>query len=125
MCLTADASSAYQWRTAASLSEPGFDTPQWIGQDCVTGSGRYAAVVYAPWSAANDADAFDHGSFAAIVDLETGAVRKLPELVSLAYYSPGCGAGDTVAFAALMWRTRDPLARPASISWTPPPARCD
>ena len=99
--LVADSSSAYQWRTAASLSEPGVDTPQWIGQDCVTGSGNYAAVVYAPWSFSNNADEFDHGAFAAIVNLNTGAVRKLPDRVSLSYYSPGCGSGDTVAFSAL------------------------
>lgn len=99
--LVADASSAYQWRTAASLSEPGFDSPQWIGQDCVTGSGRYAAVTYAPWSFANDATAFDHGAFAAIVDLDTGAVRKLAQPVTLSYFSPGCGTGDSVAFSAL------------------------
>lgn len=99
--LVADSSAAYQWRTAASLSEPGFDTSQWIGQACVTGSGRYAAVVYAPWSFSDDADEFDHASFAAIVNLETGAVRKLSGLVSLAYYSPGCGTDDSVAFSAL------------------------
>jgi hypothetical protein len=37
--LVADAADAYQWRTAASLAEPGFPTDQWIGQFCVTASG--------------------------------------------------------------------------------------
>lgn len=99
--LVADSASAYQWHTAASLSEPGFDTPQWIGQDCVTGSGNYAAVVYAPWSFSNNTDESEHGAFAAIVNLNTGAVDKLPLSVSLSYYSPGCGTGDQVALSAL------------------------
>ncbi|WP_377267644.1 GDSL-type esterase/lipase family protein [Peterkaempfera sp. SMS 1(5)a] len=99
--LVADAASGYSWRTAATLSEPGFDTPRWIGNDCVTGSGRYAAVVYAPWSFNNDATAEERGSFAAIVDLDTGAVRKLDFLTSLDYFSPGCGTGDQAAFSAL------------------------
>lgn len=102
--LVADASAAYQWRTAATLSEPGYDTPQWIGQDCVTGSGRYAAVVYGPWDFANHSEAMDHGAFAAVVDLETGTVRKLADTVSLAYYSPGCGVGDAVVFSAVSAR---------------------
>jgi hypothetical protein len=46
--LTADASEGYRWRTAATLSEPGVETDQWIGNVCVTGSGDRAVVVYAP-----------------------------------------------------------------------------
>jgi hypothetical protein len=99
--LVADEKSGYLWRTAATLSEPGFDTDQWIGQICVTSSGRRAVVVYAPRSATNDTGVFNQGAFAAIVDLVTGAVRKLPFTVSLAYYDPGCGAGETVALSSL------------------------
>jgi hypothetical protein len=44
--LVADARDGYQWRTAASLSEPGFDADAWIGNMCVTASGRRAVVVY-------------------------------------------------------------------------------
>ncbi|MEU6352797.1 hypothetical protein ABZ896_26295 [Streptomyces sp. NPDC047072] len=92
--LVADAAHAYTWHTAATLSEPGIDTDQWIGQTCVTGSGDRAVVVYAPRQAANDQHGFDQGAFAAVVNLDDGTVTKLPELVSLAYYNPGCGDGE-------------------------------
>ncbi|WP_237102493.1 hypothetical protein [Nonomuraea sp. MG754425] len=46
--LAADARSGYTWRTAATLAEPGFDTDRWIGNACLTGSGRRPVVVYAP-----------------------------------------------------------------------------
>ncbi|GCB47500.1 hypothetical protein SNL152K_4805 [Streptomyces sp. NL15-2K] len=92
--LTADASDAYAWRTAATLSEPGIDTDQWIGQSCVTASGDRAVVVYAPRQVINDQEGFQQGAFAAVVNLENGAVTKLPQLVSLAYFNPGCGDGE-------------------------------
>ena len=92
--LVADAADAYRWHTAATLSEPGIDTDQWIGQTCVTGSGDRAVVVYAPRQAVNDQQGFQQGAFAAVVDLADGKVTKLPELVSLAYFNPGCGDGE-------------------------------
>ncbi|MER7565239.1 transglycosylase SLT domain-containing protein [Streptomyces sp. NPDC097941] len=92
--LVADAADAYRWHTAATLSEPGVDTDQWIGQTCVTGSGDRAVVVYAPRQAVNDQQGFQQGAFAAVVDLASGRVTKLPELVSLAYFNPGCGDGE-------------------------------
>ncbi|MFE9440401.1 hypothetical protein ACFYO2_15570 [Streptomyces sp. NPDC006602] len=92
--LVADAAHAYKWRTAATLSEPGIDTDQWIGQSCVTASGDRAVVVYAPRQASNDQLGFQQGAFAAVVDLADGTVTKLPQLVSLAYFNPGCGDGE-------------------------------
>jgi hypothetical protein len=92
--LVADAAHAYRWRTAATLSEPGIDTDQWIGQTCVTGSGDHAVVVYAPRQVINDQQGFQQGAFAAVVDLVHGTVTKLPQLVSLAYFNPGCGSGE-------------------------------
>ncbi len=92
--LVADAAHAYAWHTAATLSEPGIDTDQWIGQSCVTASGDRAVVVYAPRQAVNDQRGFQQGGFAAVVDLVHGTVTKLPELVSLAYFNPGCGDGE-------------------------------
>lgn len=94
--LVAPEKSGYTWVTAATLVEPGFDTGQWIGNACVTGSGKRAVVVYAPREFSNRAELSERGAFAAVVDLRTGAVTKLPVRVSLAYYSPGCGAGETV-----------------------------
>lgn len=85
----------YAWRTVASLSEPGMETDQWIGNMCVTGSGNRAVVVYAPRHFANRAYLADRGAFAAVVNLRSGAVRKLPVTSSLAYFNPGCGAGES------------------------------
>lgn len=93
--LVADRDDGYAWRTAATLSEPATETDMWIGQACVTGSGRRAVVVYAPREFTNHAELFARGALAAVVDLDTGSVTKLPEPVNLAYYNPGCGAGET------------------------------
>ncbi|GHH68365.1 hypothetical protein GCM10017673_16850 [Streptosporangium violaceochromogenes] len=96
--MIARAKDGYDWKTAATLSEPGFETDLWIGSACVTGSGRFAGVVYAPRHFVNRSYLFDRGAFAASVDLKTGAVTKLPHQVSLAYFNPGCGLGDDIAF---------------------------
>ncbi|MCG5448594.1 golvesin C-terminal-like domain-containing protein [Micromonospora hortensis] len=93
--LVADAREGYRWRTAATLSEPGFDTDRWIGNACVTGSGRRLVVAYAPRTFTNEAALFDRGAFTAVVDLTTGAVVKLPVLSSLAYFSPACGVDES------------------------------
>ncbi|MEV5508239.1 hypothetical protein [Streptomyces orinoci] len=93
--LVADANAGYTWRTAATLSEPGLETDQWIGNACVTGSGKRAVVVYAPRAFTNREYLFDRGAFTAVVDLGSGKVTKLPLNASLAYFNPGCGAGET------------------------------
>ncbi|MEV2255734.1 hypothetical protein AB0I94_35155 [Streptomyces sp. NPDC050147] len=92
--LTADEKDGYAWRTAASLSEPGFDTDSWIGNACVTGSGKRAVVAYAPRTFTNKPDLMARGAFTAVVELATGKVTKLPLQASLSYYSPGCGVGE-------------------------------
>ncbi|RII06988.1 Lipase 1 precursor [Streptomyces sp. YIM 130001] len=95
--LTASQKNGYTWRTAASLSEPGFDADAWIGNACVTGSGERAVVVYAPRTFTNKPDLMARGAFTAIVELSSGKVTKLPLRASLSYYNPGCGVGeDTV-----------------------------
>jgi hypothetical protein len=107
--LAATASSGYAWRTVATLSEPGFDVDQWIGNACVSGSGRRLVAVYAPRTFTNKDDLFGRGGFTAIVDLLSGEVIKLPLMSTLAYYNPGCGAGDQVVVTALhagLGRTR-------------------
>ncbi|MEV0589344.1 hypothetical protein [Nonomuraea sp. NPDC050310] len=93
--LVADAKDGYRWRTAASLSEPGFDTDLWIGNVCVTASGERAVVVYAPRTFPNKAELADRGGFTAIVDLDGGRVRKLKVQTSLAYFNPGCGPSES------------------------------
>ncbi|GIF49379.1 GDSL-like lipase/acylhydrolase family protein [Asanoa ferruginea] len=99
--LVANANQAYRWRTVATLAEPGFETDQWIGQLCVTGSGRRAVVVYAPRQFVNHEESMRAGGFAAVVDLADGTVTKLAERVSLAYYNPGCGTSETAVLSRL------------------------
>ncbi|OLZ60357.1 hypothetical protein BS330_08525 [Amycolatopsis keratiniphila subsp. nogabecina] len=93
--LVARQSDGYQWRTAATLSEIGFDTDQWIGNACVTASGKRAVVVYAPRTFTNKEALAGRGGFTATIDLETGTVKKLPLRSSLAYFNPGCGDGES------------------------------
>ncbi|MFI0989644.1 golvesin C-terminal-like domain-containing protein [Streptomyces exfoliatus] len=92
--LTATERSGYAWKTLASLAEPGFDADQWIGNACVTGSGKRAVVVYAPRTFTNDPRLMARGGFSAVVDLTSGAVTKLKVNASLSYYDPGCGTGE-------------------------------
>lgn len=92
--LVATARGGYGWKTVASLAEPGFDADLWIGNACITGSGRRLVVVYGPRTFTNDPDLFDRGGFTAVVDLHSGAVKKLPVQSSLAYFNPGCGTGE-------------------------------
>ncbi|WP_406336470.1 SGNH/GDSL hydrolase family protein [Streptomyces sp. NBC_00203] len=97
--MVADEKNGYAWKTAASLSEPGFETDTWIGNACVTGSGKYAAVAYAPRTFTNKPELMSRGAFTAIVNLDSGAVRKLPFQATLGYFSPGCGTGDETVFS--------------------------
>ncbi len=95
--LMARARDGYEWRTLATLSEPGMDSDQWIGNACLTGTGKQVMVVYAPRHFTNRPELFARGAFAAMVDVDSGAVKKLSDQGTLAYFNPGCGAGDTVA----------------------------
>ncbi|MGX2996139.1 golvesin C-terminal-like domain-containing protein [Streptomyces sp. JNUCC 64] len=99
--LVADERDGYAWRTAATLSEPGFDTDTWIGNACLTGSGDRAAVSYAPRTFTNKPELMARGAFTAVVDLTNGEVTKLPFQASLAYFSPGCGVGERAVFTQL------------------------
>lgn len=47
------------------------------------------------------------GAFTAIVDLDSGAVTKLKEQGSLAYFSPGCGTGESAVFTQSGGETRN------------------
>jgi hypothetical protein len=116
--LVADAKSGYTWRTAATLSEPGMQTSQWIGQSCVTGSGQRAVVVYAPRESSNDENLFEAGGLVAIVDVTTGAVRKLPITASLAYYDPACDSGETAELTENFYRGSDYISRLITVDTT-------
>lgn len=94
--LVADSNEGYEWRTATTLSEPGIDADLWIGNACLAGDGRTLAVAYAPRTFTNEHELAERGAFVATVDLRTGEVSKLPVRSSLAYFTPSCGADDTV-----------------------------
>lgn len=97
--LAADESQSFRYREVANLTETGLDgIGPWTGYVCTTGTGRYAAAVYAPSTATNKPALMQHGAFAAVVDLTTGKVTRSVAGVQLAYFSPGCGQGDTVTF---------------------------
>ncbi|MDX3239396.1 hypothetical protein PV392_27650 [Streptomyces sp. ME03-5709C] len=93
----------YQLRTVASLFEEGLASDTWIGNHCVTESGKYAAVSYAPRMFTNKPELMVRGAFTAVVDLTSGEVTKLPFQSSLAYFSPGCGQGDQAVFTQLTY----------------------
>jgi hypothetical protein len=98
--LSARESEAYTWRTVASLSEPGVETDRWVGSACLTASGDHAVVVYAPRAFTNSASLYLRGGFVAVVDMGSGEVHKLPVQGNLAYYNPGCGAGEQAIVTA-------------------------
>ncbi|WP_309140286.1 hypothetical protein [Streptomyces sp. PKU-EA00015] len=99
--LVADEANGYGWKTAATLREDGFDADAWIGNACLTSSGNYAAVAYAPRTFTNRPELMVRGAFTAVVNLDSGKVTKLPITASLAYFSPGCGHGERVVFTQL------------------------
>ncbi|MFE9597328.1 SGNH/GDSL hydrolase family protein [Streptomyces hokutonensis] len=98
--LVADSASAYTWKTAAVLNEPGMPGDTWIGNACVIDH-AHAAVVYAPRTFTNHPDMMLGGAFTAIVDLDKGVVNKLAFTASLAYFDPTCNpAAHTAAFTS-------------------------
>ena len=99
--LAARANDGYAWRTITSLAEAGFEADQWIGDACATASGKKLVVTYAPRTFTNKVELFERGGLTATVDLETGAVKKLPVHSTLAYYSPGCGNGESAVITQL------------------------
>lgn len=98
--LVAASSSGYDWKTAAVLSEPQLPADTWIGNSCVMDD-HHVAVAYAPRTFTNRQDTMLGGAFAAVVDLDSGSVTKLPFNVSLAYFDPTCNPSTgTAAFTA-------------------------
>jgi hypothetical protein len=84
-------------QTVATI-QPGGWEGEYMGQSCVTGTGRYAVVVTGPRYAANRPAAMDRGGAAYAVDLRDGSVQPLIDGVSLYYHNPGCGAADRATF---------------------------
>lgn len=101
--LVANEANGYGWKTAATLREDGFDADTWIGNACLTSSGNYAAVAYAPRTFTNRPELMARGAFTAVVNLGSGKVTKLPFTASLAYFSPGCGNSEQALFTQLTY----------------------
>ncbi len=95
---TAREKDAFAWKPLATVGAKFGELGPLTGFTCVTGSGNYAAVVYAPALAVNRPALLQAGGFAAIVDLRTGQVRQVATQVQVAYFNPACGAGDRVLF---------------------------
>ncbi|MEU6541492.1 hypothetical protein [Streptomyces sp. NPDC047000] len=99
--LMAKESDGFTFREIARLGNGELsDVGPWTGYVCTTGSGRYAAAVYAPSAWTNEPGATARGAFAAVIRLSDGKVTEVADGVQLAYFSPGCGDGDRVMFTS-------------------------
>ena len=92
-------SSGFVWHEVAVLHPDSLDDSSWTGYQCISGDGKYAAVVVLPQSAVNLESERDHGAFAYSVNLASGAVHPVASGVALEYFSPGCGAADEAVFS--------------------------
>ncbi|MBY8884678.1 Tat pathway signal protein [Streptomyces sp. PTM05] len=109
--LAADSSKAYKWHTVTTLSEPGFASDLWTGNYCLPDR-SHAVVVYAPRQFADNQELMERGAFAAVVDLDTGTVKKLAVNASLAYFDPSC---DTRTHTAAITQIKGDQTRLATI----------
>lgn len=87
---------AFAWHRLATLTSSALEGGAWIGETCVTGSGRYAVAVFEPAMATNKPALAGRGALAAVVEIATGQARRVASGVQLAYFGPGCGPGDRV-----------------------------
>jgi hypothetical protein len=99
--LIADEADGYRWRTVATLAVDGIQTDRWVGNVCFTESGDRAVVVYGPRAFSNDVQLMERGGFVAVVEVESGQVDRLSVRASLAYFNPGCGAGERAVLTQL------------------------
>jgi hypothetical protein len=95
----ASAGDHWRWHALATLQPGGYSEEPWIGEQCLTGDGRYVVAVVAPWSAQNNAAGIAAGGIAYAVNAHNGTVRPLASGLLLAYFNPGCGSGSRVALS--------------------------
>jgi hypothetical protein len=98
--LTARVSDGVSWTQVNSLSVSGVDSRQWIGQGCLLAGSRELAVAFGPIEYLDIASAYERGAYAALVDLDTGAITRLPIRPTFSYFSPTCGADGTATFTS-------------------------
>jgi len=89
-----------------TIDPGGTGEQEWMANQCITGTGRFAVVVIGPSNTSNPA-VLSAGGAAYAVELETGAVWPIVGGVSLYYDNPGCGADDR---AAILGYTEDDQA---------------
>ena len=89
-----------RWRDLAVLDPEAVQDRSWTGSQCMTGDGRYAAVVVLPSSAANSPSQLAHGGYAYAVDLDSGQVRLIATHVRVGYDTPGCGLAHSAVLTA-------------------------
>lgn len=91
-------SDGFAWHTAAILKPQGVNVSSWTGYQCLSGDGKYAAVVVLGSSSVNLSAARDRGAFAYSVELATGKVMPVASGVAYKYFSPACATSDTAVF---------------------------
>src|SRR5450631_1807621 len=96
----ASAGGSWRWQPLATLQPAGYHGERWIGEQCLTGDGRYVVAVVAPWSAQNSAAGMAAGGIAYVIDAHTGRVRPLASGVAVTYFDPGSGVAASAALAA-------------------------
>jgi hypothetical protein len=89
-------SGGYAWQPLATLAPGGVSGEPWTGRQCLTGDGKTAIAMVAPWHTVNSAAGSDRGATAVAVDLATGHTRVLATGVATYYFNPGCGTGGDV-----------------------------
>jgi hypothetical protein len=87
----------WRWQPLAVLAPGGVSGEPWAGRQCLTGDGRTAVAVVAPWHLVNTPSGEDRGGVAIAVDVATHRARVLATGVSLYYFNPGCGVAGQVA----------------------------
>jgi hypothetical protein len=97
---TASPQTNWRWRPLAAIAPRGGSGDYWIGQQCLTGDGTHVIVVVGSRSASNAPAGMAHGGIAYSVSVSTGRVTPLAARVSLAYFNPGCGLGDSFALVS-------------------------
>lgn len=105
---TASSRDDWTWHNLANLQPAAWNQERWIGQQCLTGDGRWVIAVIAPWHTVNTSAGMNGGGLAYAIDSQSGFVRALASGVSLAYFNPGCGIGDIVALTSYPAKVQTP-----------------
>ncbi|WP_285690185.1 hypothetical protein [Actinoplanes sp. NBRC 103695] len=84
----------FAWSTLATLTSTALEVGPWMGEVCVTGSGRWAVAVFAPKKAANRPNLMMAGGLAAVVDTSTGKAKHVATGLQLSHSNPACGPDD-------------------------------